>query len=315
MYICIFRYCEFLLLLGDVYVTRGNHAPSLHLAHQLARLLHCTDFTDYLAPPTDLPKTTPMTTPTASSLLPNTSDEVCDTSLMFQQRVQTVILTCRVKLLEVDDHMTSVDRILSALEVAHDAVTGQMKSTCSGLQSVKAKGRGPRRGRAAGKVERGESRCVRKIDLVCADVACLRAECHLLLWQPDQAIKLLDESMARMKGVASCEDHMHHSLVTAQLHFWKGKSLAQKINGHHSRLADQEVWLHSHNPLVQQCWAEFRQCYDQCFPVRPAILLREACLWLSFLAESSEDVHHYLTTGQQISLNHITTLTLSTKIE
>ncbi len=318
------------MLLGELYVLRGNHAPSLHLARQLARLLHCRDLADYLAP-TDLPVTTPTTTPTASSLLTRGPDSVFD--VLLSQRVQTVLLICRAKLMGADGHATShVTRLLSALAMVHDALGRINRKLHPDLQSVKDKGGG--RGRGPGSKLKSATSRVSEIELVCSDIASLRAECHLLLWQPDQAITLLDESircvesaLSKTKGVTShkrgvaaqkkgvtCEDHFQHRLIRARLHFLKGKSLAQKINGNHSHLADRETWLQP-DPRVRQCWAEFRQCYELCFPVRPAVLLREACLWLALLSESCEDVHHYLTASQQISLSHTATQTLSTKIQ
>lgn len=65
-----YRYCEFLLLLYDIFVKRAQMGPSALLSAQLAQLLKCSHLMDQLAPPV-----APPTDHTPSSPEDNTTED------------------------------------------------------------------------------------------------------------------------------------------------------------------------------------------------------------------------------------------------
>jgi len=276
------------------------------IARQLASLLNCTDFINYLSSPDEA-------LPTKESLLARASESVtADVSLCVSLKCQTVLLASRGLLLEEGHVISHMTHLLTALAQASEVLSAHSHATTEQDQiRVKCQA-GMSKSRQC--TARMGSLRLTKVDLTNLNVTCLRAELHLLLWQPEEALGLVNNLLPRLEGVCFCADHMSLWLSWAQLLFLKGKSLSQKINGCQHELASQEVWLAS-NSIVRECVSVFGRCYDVCVRLCPVVLLREVCLWLAFLAKKEESLFHYFNTAQQISLSHTSSFILGNKIE
>ena len=326
---------------------RADSATALVLSSQTSRLLQCSTLLSFLSPPT--PETgchanldTVMIQgdkSTESSITSNMDIsrqsktslnmdhhlpleahpatckcDTCSNLLHICHKVKLIILACRTALLDDSNHVTDhVTSLMRTLSTADKQLTQQMKKLSISSQT---KGKGRKRGvsRRGGGVD-----CVGVVDIMRAEVACARAKCQLLLWKPDAARCVVMEALERLEE-GKCRPCTHHHLLRlslARLHFLSGQALSQIINGKHKAIAERGVWL-SHGrgegETVKMCVDEFMYSYNLCFPVRPAILLREVCLWLSFLSSVPEDVHHYLSIAQQVSLTHQTNIVLGKKI-
>lgn len=314
------RYRDFVLVLCEVFVVRGDSSLALLLSSQTSRLLDISTFIHSLSPPTPTPEAS------CHANLKNHLSQLevschCDSNSHLCHKIKLVTLACRIALLDKGSHKTNhVTCLMSALLTA-DKILQKV-----GVEAAQSKGRG--RGRRKGGSRQGvgggggcDVDCVREVDCVRAEVACERAECHLLLWQPDAARHVVTEALDRLEHLAgkprSCTHHHLHRLTLARLHFLNGQSFTQIINGKHQAIAGREVWSsrgHVRDDNVQRCVEEFMSCFELCFPVRPAVLLREVCLWLSFLSPLPDHSHHYLSLAQQVSLTHKTIIVLGKKI-
>ena len=305
-----FRYCEFLLLLGNMLVTRGNSAPSLFVVRQLSHLLSCSNFVDHMSSPDVAP-------PTKDFLIARASESVAGgASLCVGLRCRTVLLAGQGLLLKAGHEICHMTHLLTALTVASEILSTHSQNQLPHLTNPgqkKFKGHASKNRSRECNTKNG-SLCLTKIALTNLDVACLRAELHLLLWESDEALGLVNDLLPGLEEVWFCADRVSLRLLWSRLLFLKGKSLSQKINGCQQKLASQEVWL-APSPIVRECASIFGRCYDICLPLCPAVLLREVCLWLAFLTRKTDQSLHFLNTAQQISLCHASTYIHGNKIQ
>ena len=248
----------------------------------------------------------------------------CSNVLHICHEVKLVILVCQISLLDASNHVNDhvndhVTHLIDSLVTADINLVQLMKKHKVSSQT-KSHGRRRVGKRGAKRVVPDRSRgCdvdnIGLFDCLRAEMACIMAECHLLLWQPDSARTLVMEALDRLQEREQnwcTHDHLLR-LVLAHLHLLGGQALAQSINGRNEVIAERGVWC-GQGEKLRKCFDEFLACYELCFPVRPAVLLREVCLWLAFLSSESADVHHYVSLAQQVSLTHRTTIVLGKKI-
>ena len=386
------RYCEFLLLLCEVFVERGELGPTCCLSSQLSRLLDCTHFLRYFpaspylgpsktTPTLDVPHEesttdqTPSTnqstiiqnlshlTITDSSFPPNKAHQLpnlcthpgscvcrsCCSYIWLSHTARLISLTSRHSLDNLtsshvtdcatppDDSSTNdVSLVESALKETNSLLNQQsskirvdldpvplpfITSTPSQRSEVKSrpKGRGRRVKSATAATGRDKSENKvpgqkESVALTRGEVACTRAACFLRLKQPKEAECIVSEALAELASCGSYE----MTVVLARLHYYMGVSQMQKLETNDPDVLER-MWSGGRkSKRWKQCLEEsvnaFMRSYQLCFPVMPAILLREVCLWLGCLLTQPDHAHHFLSLAHQLSLSHQAVRVIGKKI-
>lgn len=344
-------YCEFLLVLLELFVMRGCPTVSSLLSSQLTLLLRCSSFLHTLtltstntSSPSNADHTPSPSTVTegpdqvseAMKHLSVSETSSCDadadilqaflsspslTSLHLRQTLQLACMASHhspptaADVRSVVGLLGTVSQFLSRhsdIDLSPVGVPPLATPTTS-LPGSKGRGRG-RRGAGGGSKEcivGGMSVSSVRLVGVVMELACARARYLLAKKEPVLTQQLLRVALEKAEGV---ERHGYQfSLLLAKLHHYMGVALAQQLED--EAASDGEVWFRG-GSVHQHCLEQFLCSYQLCFPVMPTILLRETCLWLALLLpdSDSEHSHHFLALSQHISLSHQTVLSLGKKL-
>ena len=350
---CVYRYCEFLLLLYDIFVKRAQMGPSASLSAQLARLLKCSHFMDRLAPPVAPPSDHTPSSPESNT----TEDGVSDDLQSLSSLMSTISLTeasieehpsssspslehhgtswlhqtlCLVSIASHSslavmemlhpDHLTShVTNVASALSEAQDLMVKHKESAVIdfapvGTPFVPAVSAAKARGRGhKGRTAKHTSSALRG-DGVVKSVRMEEVKAELACGQA-RCLLLFQQPQQAKKILSQALAESGSECKSHEL------SLVRPRLHYYMGVAlaqelevEQEgVWLNK-TAGHEDCVKEFLTCYQLCFPAMPTILLRDTCLWLALLLGNPYHTHHFLSLSQHISLTHQTVLSLGKKL-
>ncbi len=155
-----------------------------------------------------------------------------------------------------------------------------------------------------------------------SDVACTRALTCLSVRRPQDIEEVVLEALGHLDkgeepGVA--RGYMY-GYVLGRLHYFYGLGIIQTLEIKQPELLKKACLGEGGNGrsqghrLLKKSIDEFLLSYQYCFPLMPALLLRDTCQWLGVLLQEMNHAHHFLSYSQHISLSHQTALSLGDKI-
>ena len=370
---CVYRYCDFLLLLCEVFVERDKALPSTLLFSQTARLLDCSDFIQHLTPTQpaipsslasvdmdnamlnddevvscgdlsceaeeestikDMANLDPQSLPIKEHLWKvcvhpqSCVCSSCSSSLHLCHMTKLICLSSRRALHAchvTTDHVTNIEAALVETDKFLTQQIPKTKIDSQPLNITLIMGAPKSRSKVNSRIQRGGKGKTKTPSSSVSggvrdhmigqrlrwEVACARAQCLLILRQPELAKCVLSEALVEIENGIDYKTR----LILAELHHYMGVALLQLLENAKPDVLE-KVWSGKgcRNQLLNKCIEEFLTSYQFCYPVVPTILLRETCLWLALLLNQPCHTHHFLSLSQQISLSHQTVLALGKKI-
>ena len=337
----LFRYVEFLLLMAEVQLTRGQHDSAQTLLQQAGRLTELEDYLSYYARPSQT--TSSLVTPTHPS-----SHTVHDDSVELELEefgrlsiatpprgkqkeplhhpttCMCTLCTNPVTLLQ----LTTLLRLWSdlcreevgevkgcpeeAVTLLSDAV--ELVEECSVkcntvLQSISSR---PKMLRFT-----GSSAYI----FILLQLSLSQAQIQLQLDNASKALRICEQAIKRLSAAHIQTSSPEFAKLCAWLHLTMGVALVQDCDEskgkRRGRVAKGKKKRHgeaSREP-IEKSLSHFLMSYQLCYPTASSLLLRDTCQWLCFSLSSTHVhlAHHFLSLSSQVTLSHQAVYTVGKK--